>query len=239
MERDGTEESGGGVLEESVTITAAYHVVPGRESDFSSWAAAVLDDSGRIPGFLGGDVLAPGEAGGGGFAWQVVQRFDSERSALVWEGSTARTQWEAYANPFAWKIDGRVVRGPAPRAAEQPVPVQAFAGSPAGMPMPTGAPAAAPAETSVPAPPPPVPPPKWKLWFVNMSAVFPPVLVFNVTVLPYLGGVNPLLRTLLLCLCVTALVTWVLMPRLQRFFKKWLNPPLQALRGRHRRRAAQ
>ncbi|POX42049.1 hypothetical protein [Streptomyces sp. Ru72] len=71
-----------------------------------------------------------------------------------------------------------------------------------------------------------------------MSAVFPPVLLFNLTVLRYLGNLNPLIRTLLLCLCVTALVTWILMPRLQRFFKKRLYPPLQAFRGRHTRRTA-
>ncbi|MFC6054127.1 hypothetical protein ACFP50_01075, partial [Streptomyces pratens] len=61
---------------------------------------------------------------------------------------------------------------------------------------------------------------------------------FNIIVLPYLGSVNAFLRTLFLCLCVTALVTWILMPRLQFFFKKWLYPPLQALRGRHKRRTA-
>jgi len=71
-----------------------------------------------------------------------------------------------------------------------------------------------------------------------MSAVSPPVLLFNLIVLPYLGGLKPLVRTLLLCLCVTALATWILMPRLQRFFRKWLCPPLQALRGRHKRRTA-
>lgn len=70
-----------------------------------------------------------------------------------------------------------------------------------------------------------------------MSAVFPPVLVFNLTV-PYLGSLNALVRTLILCLTVTAIVTWVLMPHLQRFLKKWQYPPLRALRGRHRRRAA-
>lgn len=99
--------------------------------------------------------------------------------------------------------------------------------------------AAQPVTPAVPRPPPPPPPPpKWKLWFVNMSAVFLPVLLFNLTVLPYLGSLSPLIRTLLLCLCVTALVTWILMPRLQRFLKKWLYPPLQALRGRHKRRTA-
>ncbi|GGW35599.1 hypothetical protein [Streptomyces caelestis] len=64
---------------------------------------------------------------------------------------------------------------------------------------------------------------QWKMWFVNMRAVFPPVLLFNLTVLPHLGDLNALIRTLLLCLCVTALVTWIPMSRLQRFFRRPAN----------------
>jgi uncharacterized protein len=82
------------------------------------------------------------------------------------------------------------------------------------------------------------PPPKWKLWLVNLSAIFPLVLMFNLLVIPFLQGVNPVLRTMALCLGVTATVTWGVMPRLQRLLKKWLYPPLQSIRGRHKRVAA-
>jgi antibiotic biosynthesis monooxygenase (ABM) superfamily enzyme len=81
----------------------------------------------------------------------------------------------------------------------------------------------------------PPPPPKWKLWCVNTSAVFPPVLMFNVIIIPYLSGVNFLIRTLALCVAVSAIVTWILMPRLQRLFKEWLYPSIQSISGRHRR----
>ena len=187
-----------------VTVTVAYHVVPGREADFHSWGWAMLAASSRQPGFLGGGVLVDREA-----EWHVVYRFASEGTARAWEDSTARTQWDAEAVGFARQTERRSVRGSKVWFDSQ-----------------TSTPKA------------PAPPAKWKLWFVNMSAVFPPVLLFNLIVLPYLGGLNPLVRTLLLCLCVTALVTWILMPRLQRFFKKWLYPPLQAFRGRHKRRTA-
>ncbi|MFE4057720.1 hypothetical protein ACFXP3_15725 [Streptomyces sp. NPDC059096] len=73
---------------------------------------------------------------------------------------------------------------------------------------------------------------------MNMGAVFPPVLLFTLTVIPHLGGLGALVRTLILRPGVTAIVTRVLMPRLQRFLKKWLYPPLQAFRGRHESRAA-
>ncbi|WP_307835163.1 hypothetical protein [Streptomyces adelaidensis] len=189
-----------------VTVTVAYHVVPGREADFHSWGWAALRATAQQPGFLGG-VLVDGEA-----EWHVVYRFDSDDSVQTWETSLARAQVSARAEGLAretgrrsvedskaW-FDAQISRDPAPAA--------------------------------------PRPPPKWKLWLVNMSAVFPPVLLFNLVILPYLNDLNPLFRTLLLCLCVTAIVTWILMPRLQRFLKKWLYPPLQALRGRHKRRTA-
>jgi antibiotic biosynthesis monooxygenase (ABM) superfamily enzyme len=207
-----------GVTRNPVTVTVAYDVIPGRETDFHSWGWAVLRASAREPGFLGGGVLVDGEA-----EWHVVYRFDSGGSALAWENSTTWAQWAARADGLARETDRRSVWGS--RAwfeAQGDTPADARTNTPAA----SAAPLA------------PRPPSKWKLWFVNMSAVFPPVLLFNLTVLPYLGGLNPLIRTLLLCLCVTALVTWILMPRLQRFFKKWLYPPLQALRGRHKRRTA-
>ncbi|MDW4904818.1 antibiotic biosynthesis monooxygenase [Streptomyces sp. ADMS] len=196
------------VTRNPVTTTVAYQVIPGRETEFHSWGWAVLRATAREPGFLGGGVLVDGEA-----EWHVVYRFDSESSALAWENSALWAQWVAKAQGLARETGRRRVEGSRTWFGAQ-------------------------TETPTAAPTPPRPPDKWKLWFVNMSAVFPPVLIFNLTVLPYLGGLNSLIRTLLLCLSVTALVTYILMPRLQRFFKRWLYPPLQALRGRHKRRTA-
>ncbi|MGW0706205.1 hypothetical protein ACWD4G_09605 [Streptomyces sp. NPDC002643] len=144
--------------------------------------------------------------------WHMVYRFESETLSRNWENSLAWAQWTARAEGLAWETGRRTVVGS-----------KAWFDSQAHR---------------DPAPSAPRPPPKWKLWLVNMSAVFPPVLLFNLLILPYLNDLNPLFRTLLLCLSVTAIVTWILMPRLQRFLKKWLYPPLQALRGRHKRRTA-
>lgn len=193
-----------GVSRNPVTVTVAYHVVPGREADFHSWGWAVLRASAQQPGFLGGGVLVDGEAD-----WHVVYRFDSDGSVRAWENSVAWAEWAARLESLGRETGRRTMNGSKAWFDSQTVTQAA-----------------------------PRPPPKWKLWFVNMSAVFPPVLLFNLTVLPYLNSLNPLFRTLLLCLAVTAIVTWILMPRLQRFFKKWLYPPLQALRGRHKRRTA-
>lgn len=146
----------------------------------------MLGATARQPGFLGGGVLVDG-----GAEWHVVHRFASEGSALAWEKSPSREQWDARLEGVAREAERR--RVPGARAWSD-------------------------AQTLTPAPP--APPAKRKLWFVNMSAVFPPVLLFNPTVLPHLGDLNALFRTLLLCLCLTALVTWILMPRPQRSFRK-------------------
>ncbi|QYX75494.1 antibiotic biosynthesis monooxygenase [Streptomyces akebiae] len=197
-----------GVSRNPVTVTVAYQVVPGREADFHSWGWAALRTSAQQPGFLGGGVLVDGEA-----EWHVVYRFDSENSARTWENSVVWAQWSARADGLAQETGRRSIVGS--RAW--------FDSQTARAPTPAG---------------PPGPPPKWKLWLVNSGAVFPPVFLFNQAILPYLNDLNPLFRTLLLCLTVAAIVTWILMPRLQRFLKKWLYPPLQALRGRHKRRTA-
>jgi hypothetical protein len=59
---------------------------------------------------------------------------------------------------------------------------------------------------------------------VTLTAVFPPVLFFNVTLIPQLAGVSVVVRTLVLCIGVTIVVTYVMMPRLMRLFKGWLQP---------------
>lgn len=82
---------------------------------------------------------------------------------------------------------------------------------------------------------PAAPPPKWKMALVTLSAVFPPVLVFNMTIIPFLGGSSVVLRTLALCMAVTAVVTWIMMPRLTALLKTWLYPDTA---GRHRRPAS-
>jgi len=71
----------------------------------------------------------------------------------------------------------------------------------------------------------PSPPPKWKMALVTLTAVFPPVLLFNVALIPHLLGLPVVLRTLALCIGVTVVVTWVMMPRLTRLLKGWLQQP--------------
>ena len=70
---------------------------------------------------------------------------------------------------------------------------------------------------------PPKPPPRWKTALVTLIGVFPAVLLVNVTIIPRVTGLPLLVRTLVLCLCVTGLMTWVLMPQVMRVLGPWLR----------------
>lgn len=127
--------------------------------------------------------------------WQIVHRWADRELARHWHESSTRGRWIDAAASFSRPS---LTRERPPRAPATPV------------------------DASTPAPP--VPPPKWKMAVVTLIAVFPPVLLFNVTLIPRLRDVSVVLRTLVLCLGVTVVVTWVMMPRLTRLFKGWLHP---------------
>ncbi|GAA5705047.1 MULTISPECIES: hypothetical protein [Streptomyces] len=103
---------------------------------------------------------------GGGAEWHVVYRFGCGGSARDWDASVTGIQWSARADELAREAGDRIVHG-----------------STAWFDSGTVTPAA------------PRPPPKWKLRFVDVSTVFPPVLLFNLAVLPCLGSLNSLIRT--------------------------------------------
>ncbi|MEV5772876.1 hypothetical protein AB0L49_16680 [Streptomyces antimycoticus] len=186
-----------------VTVTAAYRVDPGRESEFYAWAIEMLNAAASLPGYLGGGVMGSGSASS---EWHVLYRFEAEGPARAWDSSLERARWASRTGPFVQEKGTQRTSG-----------LENWFKGPV-RPLP--------------------PPPKWKLWLVNLSAVFPPVLIFNVLVISFIKDTNFLLRTLALCLGVTAMVTWLVMPRLQRILKRWLYPPLQSIRGRHRRMVA-
>lgn len=65
-------------------------------------------------------------------------------------------------------------------------------------------------------------PPRWKMATVTLLAIVPLVLLMNVLVLPHLGGFPLLARTLVFSGTLTTLMTWVVMPRMTRLFRRFL-----------------
>jgi antibiotic biosynthesis monooxygenase (ABM) superfamily enzyme len=66
-------------------------------------------------------------------------------------------------------------------------------------------------------------PPRWKMFLVSLAAIYSLQLVFNL-------GVGPLalpvpLRVGLITVCVTFLMTWMVMPWAARMLQDWLYAP--------------
>lgn len=65
-------------------------------------------------------------------------------------------------------------------------------------------------------------PPKWKMAIVTLLAIVPLVLAMNLTVLPVLTDWPMVARTLVFSGTLTGLMTWVVMPRMTRLFRRFL-----------------
>ncbi len=65
-------------------------------------------------------------------------------------------------------------------------------------------------------------PPRWKMAAVTLVAIIPLVLLMNLFVLPVLSGWPMVARTLVFSGTLTGLMTWVVMPRVTRVFRRFL-----------------
>jgi antibiotic biosynthesis monooxygenase (ABM) superfamily enzyme len=65
-------------------------------------------------------------------------------------------------------------------------------------------------------------PSRWKMFLVTLVAIVPLVLLMNLTVLPLLSGWPLVVRTLVFSGTLTGLMTWVVMPRITRLFRRFL-----------------
>jgi antibiotic biosynthesis monooxygenase (ABM) superfamily enzyme len=65
-------------------------------------------------------------------------------------------------------------------------------------------------------------PPRWKMAAVTLLAIVPLVLAMNRLVLPELTGWPLIARTLVFSGTLTTLMTWVVMPRMTRIFRRFL-----------------
>jgi len=69
-----------------------------------------------------------------------------------------------------------------------------------------------------------VPPPRYKMAVITSAAIFPLLLLTNLIAAPLLANVSPLVRLLPVSIVLIALMTWVVMPRMTKWFRFWLYP---------------
>ncbi|HEY6117156.1 MAG TPA: antibiotic biosynthesis monooxygenase [Candidatus Dormibacteraeota bacterium] len=69
-----------------------------------------------------------------------------------------------------------------------------------------------------------VPPPRYKMAVITWAAIFPLLLLANLIAAALLPNVSPLIRLLPVSLVLIALMTWLVMPRMTKWFRFWLYP---------------
>jgi uncharacterized protein len=75
-----------------VTAVASRRVKAGLERGFEEWAAGILATANESRGYLGSEVLRPGDDPGDD-EYRIVFRFDQASNMREWEGSEERHRW--------------------------------------------------------------------------------------------------------------------------------------------------
>ena len=93
-----------------VTAVASRRVKPGREREVEEWAEGILAAANGFPGYLGSEVLRPGDAPGDD-EYRIVFRFDQASNMRAWEGSEERHRWLEKAEPLISEERVKVLTG--------------------------------------------------------------------------------------------------------------------------------
>ncbi|MBN6054868.1 antibiotic biosynthesis monooxygenase, partial [Nonomuraea sp. RK-328] len=186
--------AGRGPAGEAVTAVISHRVRPGREREFLRWQEAMRKAQERFPGFLGFETFEP--VPGVQEHWVVLLRYDTREHLDDWMDSAVRGRLLQEGRGCVLDFDVRTVRS-------------AFAGwfrsdGAQGQ----GA------------------PPAWKQAMSVLLVLYPTVMILDLTVGRVLRGASLPLSVVLFAgnVLSVALLTWVLMPLVNRVFAWWLRP---------------
>ncbi|MEV6298913.1 antibiotic biosynthesis monooxygenase [Actinoplanes sp. NPDC051861] len=188
-----------------VTVAITRRADPERAAEMTAWVRAGASLAEDFPGFLGTGWVRPEP---GSAEWHMLYRFADAESLRDWEESPQRQWWLSSAEGFVEHTREERRTGiegwfDPPRAEgrdrmgdslEQPA-------SPAVVPA----------------------PPRWKQAVTIWLGFFPVSLVAAVLLMPYLDGMNVVVRTLISTLCLTPVMTYLVLPRITRALQPWLR----------------
>ncbi|MEU4213260.1 antibiotic biosynthesis monooxygenase [Streptomyces sp. NPDC026206] len=179
---------------ETVTAVVSHEVKPGREEGFLRWQEKILKAQEKSPGFMGSELFKPVE--GVQERWVAVFRFDSREHLEDWLASDARRRLLEEGRAYFASYDVRKVGS-------------AFSG---WFRFDQGT-----QDTA---------PPNWKQAMSVILALYPTVMVLNLTVgsgldeLDVPGYVGLFIGNVL----SVSVLTWLLMPLVNRALAFWLVP---------------
>ncbi|MFG2057357.1 antibiotic biosynthesis monooxygenase [Micromonospora sp. NPDC048930] len=185
-----------------VTVAVARRADPARTDEMVAWMRAGTALAESFPGFLGAGFVqsAPGSP-----EWHVMYRFADAETLRGWEESPQRHWWLTSAQGIVEHT--RVERRTGIEGWFDP-PVDHVVEM-----FPTGDP-----EPAVPAAP-----PRWKQAVTIWLAFFPLSLTATLLTARFSADVPLAVRTLLMTLCLTPLMTYLVLPRITRALHWWLH----------------
>ncbi|MFF1566763.1 antibiotic biosynthesis monooxygenase [Streptomyces sp. NPDC058293] len=180
--------------EEGVTAVISHDVRPGREQEFERWQKKVLREQEKYPGFMGTEFFKPVE--GIQDHWVVVFRYDTREHLDAWLDSSNRERLLEEGRDYFASYEVRKVG-------------TAFGGwfrfgSDEGEEV----------------------PPNWKQAMTVVLALYPTVMVLNLTVGHEFDvlGVPGYLGLFFGNILSVSILTWLLMPLVNRALAFWLRP---------------
>ncbi|GGQ56454.1 antibiotic biosynthesis monooxygenase [Couchioplanes azureus] len=192
---------------ETVTVAITRKADPSRNAEMLAWVRAGVTLAEHFPGFLGVGWVRPVV---GSTDWHMLYRFADADALHAWEDSPQRRWWLSSAQGMVEHT--RV---------EKRTGIEGWFDPPR--------------ELSVDdLTPPPAAPPRWKQAVTIWIGFFPLALLAAVTLGPALEEQHVVVRTLATTLCLTPLMTYLVLPQITRSLQWWLQgqpPPWRGRRG--------
>lgn len=195
-----------------VTIAITRRADPERASEMIAWMRAGTTLAEDFPGFLGAGWVRPAP---GSSDWHMLYRFADTEALRVWEESPQRRWWLSSAQGIVEHT--RTERRTGIEGWFDP-PQESAAAPAAGTAPATDGPGGAGAPV-----PPVAAPPRWKQAVTIWLAFFPLSLTATLVTGRLLAGVAVGFRTLLITLCLTPLMTYLVLPWITRALHWWLQ----------------
>jgi antibiotic biosynthesis monooxygenase (ABM) superfamily enzyme len=178
---------------ETVTVAITRRADPSRTAEMIAWVNAGTTLAEDFPGFLGTGWVRPDQ---GSSEWHMLYRFADAESLRNWEESSQRRWWLSSAEGFVehTRVERRTgIEGWFDPPSEQNV---------------QDAPKA---------------PPRWKQAVTIWLGFFPVSLLAAFTLNHLIVDLHVVLRTLISTLCLTPIMTYLVLPQVTRMLQPWLK----------------
>lgn len=183
-----------------ITVSIERTVDPARITEATAWMQTGINLATNYPGFLGSGWV---RSGSDRTRWHILYRFADAAALLHWEQSPERAWWLETGSGFVHE-----------QKTERRTGIEGWFDEPTAITVEHagGAPAV---------------PPRWKQAITIWLGFFPLNVAFAYLVgwlAPGWDGLPTALRVLITTLCLTPIMTYVMLPTVTRLLRRWLAP---------------